>query len=700
MSTVRGKLMVLLVGIASAAVLLACISFVLYDQSSYAEKKMDTMGVLSDSVASAAYGPAAFGDPESTAYVLNTFSAEETAEFSAVYGSDGAVLAAWSSGDQEVPTTVDASPASAAYAQGHLRVLRPVEKNGERVGTLVASFGTGDIQERQNRFIAIAGGVLAVSMLVSLVLAIWAQRFFTRQVGELATAATELAEKGSYDVRVKRVSNDELGDLADSFNTMVEAIESRDAELAGHAESLEATVEERTRDLRARNDAIRLILDNIDQGLVVIASDGKIGEERSAAFDALVGTPKPGDLFAENLELVAPGTGAMLEVGLDQTFDGIMPPEVSLDQLPASVHLADGRSLSLSYRLVEGEELRVLAIVSDITAATKRRERDASQQQLLAALRLHQEGGRALRAALDEAAHIVKRATQPTGDRTVLLRDLHTLKGNFSVLGLQALAGLVHELESEVIESGAGLRGISAARLSSAWREFTGELNKVLGDSTVETITIERSEYDAVAVPVLRVVRGTVAKTFERWGLEANDSRFRQLSKEVERLSRVRDMDVKVRIEDEVEYLPGDTNWIWTAMPHLVRNAVDHGLMSLGASPRQRMITMRCKRDGDKLVFSVSDNGMGISWDALRAKAKESGLPVATKEDLQEVLFSDGVSTKTEVTTTSGRGVGLSAVRHDVRAHGGSIRVDSVKGKGTTFSIEFAAPTSALSHAA
>ncbi len=692
--------MALLVGIASAAVLLACISFVLYDRSSYAEKKKDSMGVLADSVAGAAYGPAAFGDPESTAYVLNTFSAEETAEFGAVYGAEGAVLATWTRAGQEVPASAEGSDASAAYVDDHLRVLRPIEKDGERVGTLVASFGTHDIQERQNRFIAIAGGVLAVSMLVSLLLAVWAQRFFTRQVGELSRAATELAEKGRYDIRVRRVSNDELGNLADSFNAMVEAIESRDAELAGHAQQLEATVAERTKDLRVRNDAIRLILDNIDQGLVVVESDGTIGEERSAAFDTLVGTPKPGDAFAEAMDLVAPGTGEPLEVGMQQVFTGFLPPEVALDQLPSKAHLVDGRSLSLSYRAIEGEESRVLAIVSDISEAVRRQERDARQQQLLSALRRHQEGGRALNDALDEAARIIERAIEPTRDRTLLLRDLHTLKGNFSVLGLQSLAGLLHELESEVIESDAGLRGASAARLTSAWEDFLGDLEKVLGTRRSDTITIDRSEYDAVAGVVLKVVHGDPARMFEQWGLEPNVSRFAQLEKEIERLSRVRNMEVETSVEDSVKFLPDGTSWVWAAMPHLVRNAVDHGLMSLGDSSRKRKITMRCKQVGSRVTLSVSDNGMGINWEALRAKGKSLGLPVATVSDLQEVLFSDGVTTKEEVTTTSGRGVGLSAVRYDVVSRAGEIRVDSVKGEGTTFSIEFPLPASARSRAA
>jgi sensor histidine kinase regulating citrate/malate metabolism len=75
----------------------------------------------------------------------------------------------------------------------------------------------------------------------------------------------------------------------------------------------------------------------------------------------------------------------------------------------------------------------------------------------------------------------------------------------------------------------------------------------------------------------------------------------------------------------------------------------------------------------------------------IASRGKSLGLPVETPRDLEAALFSQGVSSNAEVTTISGRGVGLSAVREVVHALGGRIEVLSERGKGTTFAIHLPA---------
>jgi two-component system chemotaxis sensor kinase CheA len=89
------------------------------------------------------------------------------------------------------------------------------------------------------------------------------------------------------------------------------------------------------------------------------------------------------------------------------------------------------------------------------------------------------------------------------------------------------------------------------------------------------------------------------------------------------------------------------------------------------------------------LVVEVADNGHGIAWERVRSKAKEQGLPHATREDLVNALFSDGLSTKDEVSDTSGRGVGMGSVKAACQALHGQIEVISREGEGTTFRFNF-----------
>lgn len=132
---------------------------------------------------------------------------------------------------------------------------------------------------------------------------------------------------------------------------------------------------------------------------------------------------------------------------------------------------------------------------------------------------------------------------------------------------------------------------------------------------------------------------------------------------------------------------------------HLVRNAVDHGVeppevrQAAGKHP-QGVIHVTVEQRGAKVLLSLHDDGGGIDLDRVRAKAVERGLvskeaaPALSEAALYEFLFATGFSTASEVTQTSGRGVGLDAVRENVHAIGGRVHLRSTKGRGTEFLLE------------
>jgi chemotaxis protein histidine kinase CheA len=88
-------------------------------------------------------------------------------------------------------------------------------------------------------------------------------------------------------------------------------------------------------------------------------------------------------------------------------------------------------------------------------------------------------------------------------------------------------------------------------------------------------------------------------------------------------------------------------------------------------------------------VIQVSDDGRGIDWERVRSRARAAGLPHGDQAALVEALFAEGVSTAENVTSVSGRGVGLSALREACRALDGSIQVTSKSGEGTTLVFRF-----------
>ncbi len=140
-----------------------------------------------------------------------------------------------------------------------------------------------------------------------------------------------------------------------------------------------------------------------------------------------------------------------------------------------------------------------------------------------------------------------------------------------------------------------------------------------------------------------------------------------------------------------------------TALLHLVRNAIDHGIEPAGDRQRkQKAATARLiikvseMNDGDDdAELSVSDDGRGIDWPRVRLLAVERGIlsAAAAKDastaELGELLFQQGFSTADVVTDVSGRGVGLDAVKVVVEQAGGGITLESTPDRGTVARVTF-----------
>lgn len=131
---------------------------------------------------------------------------------------------------------------------------------------------------------------------------------------------------------------------------------------------------------------------------------------------------------------------------------------------------------------------------------------------------------------------------------------------------------------------------------------------------------------------------------------------------------------------------------------HLVRNAIGHGLETpaerqAAGKPAQGQLTLSAQAERDDVLIQVRDDGRGINVESVRRKAVERGLvpaQVATGLDddaVRAFLFEPGFSMAQEVTEISGRGVGLDVVKLAIDSLGGQLRVESVLGQGTTFTL-------------
>lgn len=129
---------------------------------------------------------------------------------------------------------------------------------------------------------------------------------------------------------------------------------------------------------------------------------------------------------------------------------------------------------------------------------------------------------------------------------------------------------------------------------------------------------------------------------------------------------------------------------------HLIRNAVDHGLESREerrAAGKATTGTLRlgAYQDGDHICIEISDDGKGLDGPAILAKGREKGLIPADEQPPEEevlaLIFRPGFSTAKRITDVSGRGVGMDVVKQTIESLGGTVRIRSAVGRGTTVTI-------------
>lgn len=570
-------------------------------------------------------------------------------------------------------------------------------------GAIVIELSTARVaaSRRQVMTAAVVVGfsVLCVGIAVAWLIA----RSLARRLRAIAQVAVAVAEGDLDQQPVEDRSGDEIGALAAGFNVMLRQIKDFIARIQDMArveqERLEELVRQRTAELDARNDDMRLVLDNVEQGLFTVELDGRIGAERSAAVEAILGPIPASESFFDLIRRVAPERADWFAMSWHSLTDGILPFELCLDQLPAELRAGE-RHVRLAYKAIpvhDGAAARVLVVVTDVTAVVERERAERDEREtfgLLSRLLRDRAGFLAFFTETDALVKQVVLEGNAGGEPTVeLKRHVHTLKGSVGLFGLLALSELCHEIENAMEESLAELPSACRA-MQERWLAMTTKLVELLAHGTTG-IELQSEDHEELIEALDRNLPiATIRRIVESWRHELVGIRLGRLADQARNLAeRLGKGPIEVFVEAGRLRLPVDQlGSFWTELVHAVRNAVDHGLETaeerkLAGKPEVGRINLRARKQGDRLVIEVEDHGRGIDWDRLRAKAQAAGLPAETRQDLVDALFADGLSTRDEVSETSGRGVGLGALKAACVASGGTIQVETQLGRGTQFSF-------------
>jgi HPt (histidine-containing phosphotransfer) domain-containing protein/HAMP domain-containing protein len=592
-----------------------------------------------------------------------------------------------------------------------LEVAAPVrDDSGELLGTVRYGLSTQRMQQaltqaraeseqRLRRSLLVVGGLIALTSMIGLLLSRAQAHRITKPVAELTHAAQTLA-KGDRSVHVAIDSGDELELLGASFNHMVRDLDASYRRLEEMNRTLERKVEERTTELAQKNRDMRLVLDNVDQGFVTLGMDGKIALERSRVVDDWFGSYAEPVPIWDYLGKSADEFGSTFQLGWEQVVDGLLPVDAALAQLPD--RLAHGlRTFSLRYlpfykqNGLDG----ILVVIADITERLAREREEAEQSDLMQAfkkLMLDRSGFSSfLRDGTETIESICTRRLD--GDVVTLKRAIHTLKGNSASMGLAVVARLCHELEEELAEH-TRLTDAKLAELHGSWWSLNEQIAKFVALSNQRVIEVPEPEYASL---IARLSTGfprhpELLQQVQSWQLEPVSRPFCRLAEQAKALARRLGKGEVATIVESGGVRLDSESWspFFAELVHVIRNAVDHGLESpdererLG-KPLAGTLILKAERSENVLTFEIGDDGRGIDWEGIASRAKARGLPHRTREELVSALCADGITTRLQATTASGRGVGMAAVRQRVESMNGRLELRSIPGAGTTFIARF-----------
>ncbi len=212
-----------------------------------------------------------------------------------------------------------------------------------------------------------------------------------------------------------------------------------------------------------------------------------------------------------------------------------------------------------------------------------------------------------------------------------------------------------------------------------------------MDNTTLKALDEAISQLDLLVGDLQNAVMKTrmqpIGRLFQKYPRLARDL-ARQLGKEVDLVLTGEETELdKTMLED-----------LNDPLVHLVRNAVDHGVETVAerlaaGKSAQAQVELSAVQVGDHIQIEITDDGRGMRPDVIRKKALEKGLiDVETANSLDDkqclqLIFMPGFSTKDQISSISGRGVGMDVVKTNIQKLNGRIDIQSIVGEGSRFTI-------------
>ena len=624
-SSIQRKLTFVIVCTSLVGLSLACLSFELYERTSFRAAMTSELSALADTLGANTAASLAFNDRKSAQDMLSALRAEPHIVAACLYDSHGVVFAEYRRAGIAAEFAMPSRRRDGAqFQKDSLTLFRAVSLGGERTGAIAIISDLGALQAKIKQYTGISVVVILFSILATYVVSSRLLRLITEPILHLAQVAARVTAKEDYALRALPRGEDEVGALIGSFNQMLERIQERDAALQGAKSELELRVQARTRELQLEvnermraeetlseeRKILRVLIDNVPDFMYVKDLECRF-LVANLSVARQMGAKTPEELLGKNDFDFYPREIATTFYEDEQRVICSGQAEVNREEagLDSQGNASQIMTTQVPLRDKNGRVTGLVGIGRDITHLKKVQEEMQNAR---------------------EAAEAASRA-----------------KSEF-------LANMSHEIRTPLN----GVMGMTdlalETDLTQEQREYL-ETVKMSGDSLLTVINdiLDFSKIEAGKIDLEALdfdLRDSLESTLKTLAVRADE----------------KGLELLCEVAPEVpEVVRGDSSRLRQIVVNLVGNAIkftDSGEIAVKVQVEAR--------DGTECVcrFTVADTGVGIP------------------EDKRELIFKPFSQADTSTTRKyGGTGLGLTISTRLVQMMGGKIWVESEVGRGSQF---------------
>ncbi|HWU43143.1 MAG TPA: ATP-binding protein, partial [Bdellovibrio sp.] len=498
---------------------------------------------------------------------------------------------------------------------------------------------------------------------------------------------------------------------------VIKDLEKAKAQLEDYSKNLERMVAERTAEIQRMNQMMTALLDSLHQGFFIFNSQGQVLEVSSKACERTIEGRPQGKNIWDVLKLSEKKVEGFKK-WMQTLFAEMLPFEDLAPLGPTKYPHSENRHIALEYfplRAAEGTIDGVVVVASDITSlveAQEQAEHDRAYAKLIINLvQSKNQIGRFVRESqsLLDSLQTGLKASWKKADSDFLFRQLHTLKGSAALFSIKEMADHCHQAETLLAQFKESPSAESFSRvreetspIQSAFQAFLKQSEEVLGRSisSERHLEIPFSKFQQTLQQIEKSANNSLAASIllNNFAMESIGSFFSSFNEVAQRVAQAQNKNLHPLVlkNADLRILPEIYAGLFATFVHAFRNSVDHGIET--PSEREQKgkptsgtltVSFALNKTQGQLTIRVDDDGNGIDPQKIRAKLSQRNLKsTGSDSEIIQHIFDSQFSTRDEVSETSGRGVGMDAIKQAAEELGGRVWVESELGKGTSLFVE------------